>query len=155
MLQGTGGNYGGLQPGEMLSSLFKVVPELSSFANLDLKIAFNKDSSRVGPTEWIQIAKLLHQNRAHYDAFMVVHGTDTMAYTASALSLMLRGFKKPIVVTGDPRSGAASSSFLIALARLRLGSARTKGALEEEVLRTLICHQHYLSCILVLMQFET
>lgn len=84
----------------MLNNLLNVVPELNEFANLHLKVAFNKDSSRVGPKEWVDLAKLLHQNRQHYDAFLVVHGTDTMAYTASALSLMLLGFRKPIVMTG-------------------------------------------------------
>ena len=84
----------------MLNNLLNVVPELNEFANLHLKVAFNKDSSRVGPREWVELAKLLHRSRAHYDAFLVVHGTDTMAYTASALSLMLLGFRKPIVMTG-------------------------------------------------------
>lgn len=61
--RGTGGSYGGLRPGDMLSNLFQMVPELTSFANLDLKVVFNKDSSRVGPKEWIQIAKILDKNR--------------------------------------------------------------------------------------------
>ena len=86
--------------GDMLNNLLNVVPELNEFANLHLKVAFNKDSSRVGPKEWGELALLLHHNRKHYDAFLVVHGTDTLAYTASALSLMLLGFKKPIVMTG-------------------------------------------------------
>ena len=86
--------------GDMLNNLLNVVPELNEFANLHLKVAFNKDSSRVGPREWVELAKLLHRSRKHYDAFLVVHGTDTMAYTASALSLMLLGFRKPIVMTG-------------------------------------------------------
>eukprot|EP01025_Chloroclados_australasicus_P069856 TRINITY_DN992_c0_g3_i1.p1 TRINITY_DN992_c0_g3~~TRINITY_DN992_c0_g3_i1.p1 ORF type:complete len:439 (-),score=38.21 TRINITY_DN992_c0_g3_i1:995-2239(-) len=110
---GTGGSYkGSLQPGDLLSNLKDVVPELSVFGNLDLQVAFNQDSSRVGPKEWIQLAKLLDANRKQYDAFMVIHGTDTMAYTASALSLMLLGFKKPIILTGSqlplvmPRSDA-------------------------------------------------
>ena len=88
--------------GDMLNNLLNVVPELNEFANLHLKVAYNKDSSRVGPKEWVEVAKLLHNNRKHYDAFLVVHGTDTMAYTASALSLMLLGFRKPIVMTGMP-----------------------------------------------------
>ncbi|KAG2443698.1 hypothetical protein HXX76_002046 [Chlamydomonas incerta] len=92
---------GSLRPGEMLSSLLTMVPELDKFANVDLQVVFNKDSSRVGPQDWIHIARVLHANRAHYDAFVVVHGTDTLAYTASALSLMLCGFKKPIVLTGS------------------------------------------------------
>ena len=50
----------------------------------------------------MKLARLLHQNRDAYDAFLIVHGTDTMAYTAAALSFMLAGFKKPIVMTGGP-----------------------------------------------------
>jgi Asparaginase, N-terminal len=193
-------------PGALLADLLQMVPELRAFANLELRVVFNKDSSRVGPRraarcpsvprcrrqthpaqaraspaqaraarrdamapgrcrlcaasdmpqragrgwrepqrarvpiapprsrsvgfkatqgcvrgacgdvlrlsrrpmqsrrcacrEWIQLARVLHHNRSAYDAFLVVHGTDTMAYTASALSLMLLGFKKPIVLTG-------------------------------------------------------
>ncbi|GMH34131.1 hypothetical protein BSKO_01965 [Bryopsis sp. KO-2023] len=111
--EGTGGTYkGGLKPGDMLSNLLNIVPELSAFANIELNVVFNKDSTRVGPSDWIAIAKLLHANRQKYDAFLVVHGTDTMAYTASALSLLLLGFRKPIVLTGSqlpllmPRSDA-------------------------------------------------
>lgn len=50
---------------------------------------YNKDSSNCGPAEWKRLARMLHEAREFYDAFLVVHGTDTMAYTASALSLML------------------------------------------------------------------
>ncbi len=60
---GTGGHYGGLRPGQQLHHLLQVVPELSQFAHLDLRIAFNKDSSRVGPREWVKLAKILHANR--------------------------------------------------------------------------------------------
>lgn len=52
---GTGGLYksgGGLAPGRMLSNVLNVVPELRCFAQLDLKVAFNKDSSNVGPSDW-------------------------------------------------------------------------------------------------------
>ena len=58
----------------MLSNLTNVVPELATFANLHLEVAFNKDSCRVGPPEWTRLARLLHSNRAKYDAFMIVHG---------------------------------------------------------------------------------
>lgn len=114
---GTGGVYAGsrgsgLRPGALLQNVLTVVPEVNAFANLELRVVYNKDSSNVGPAEWKQLAKLLHKERDNYDAFLVVHGTDTLAYTASALSLMLVGFKKPIVITGSqlplamPRSDA-------------------------------------------------
>lgn len=110
---GTGGRYArGLRPGSVLSNLLNLVPELGTLAALDVQIPFNKDSSNVGPPEWIKLARILHSKRELYDAFLVVHGTDTMAFTASALSLMLAGFGRPIVLTGSqvplalPRSDA-------------------------------------------------
>ena len=111
--EGTGGDYTkALQPSKLLLNLVTVVPELRTFANLEVKVLMNKDSCQVGPKEWVTIAKELDAQRQNFDAFIVVHGTDTMAYTASALSLMLAGFKKPIIVTGSqlpldmPRSDA-------------------------------------------------
>ena len=55
----------------MLSGLMDAVPELNMLANLEMAIPFNKDSCRVGPREWVQLARLLHRNRANYDAFVV------------------------------------------------------------------------------------
>ena len=107
--------------GTMLDQLLFAVPELRAFANLKLEIPFNVDSSRVGPAEWVKLARLIHDNRENYDAFLIVHGTDTMAYTAAALSFMLAGFRKPIVLTGRPQCylsyspcwmGCLASSFL-------------------------------------------
>ena len=108
----------------MLNNLTTVVPELNEFANLHLKVAFNKDSSRVGPKEWVALARLLHNNRKDYDAFLVVHGTDTMAYTACALSLMLLGFRKPIVMTGTCLLFATSTSCLICTAVLDIAGVQ-------------------------------
>jgi len=113
--EGTGGVYPTtkqMQPGRMLADLLATIPELRTFANLDVHVLFNKDSCRIGPPEWLKIAKTLHAARSHFDAFILVHGTDTMAYTASALSLLLAGFRKPIILTGSqlplamPRSDA-------------------------------------------------
>ncbi|CAK0783848.1 hypothetical protein CVIRNUC_007048 [Coccomyxa viridis] len=113
--RGTGGSFSpaaALRPGTMLDQLLFAVPELRAFANLKLDIPFNLDSSRIGPAEWVKLARLMHHNRDDYDAFLIVHGTDTMAYTAAALSFMLAGFRKPVVLTGSqlplamPRSDA-------------------------------------------------
>jgi L-asparaginase len=73
----------------LLDNVLSLVPELAAFANLELKVVYNKDSSNCGPAEWRKLATMLHEARDFYDAFLVIHGTDTMAYTASALSLML------------------------------------------------------------------
>jgi L-asparaginase len=59
------------------------------------------DSSDMDPTDWQQIADDIAQNYAQYDGFIILHGTDTMAYTASALSFMLEDLGKPVIVTGS------------------------------------------------------
>lgn len=112
--RGAAGNHysSALRPGSMLSGLLAAVPELAALCQPTLHVAFNHDSSAIGPNEWIALARLLHESRAHFDGFLVIHGTDTLAFTASALSLMLTQFGKPIVLTGSqlplasPRSDA-------------------------------------------------
>lgn len=61
---------------------------------------FNVDSSEMTPGHWQQIARAIYAARHDFDGFVVTHGTDTMAYTASALAYMLRGLDKPVVLTG-------------------------------------------------------
>ncbi|WP_080917463.1 asparaginase [Shewanella japonica] len=59
------------------------------------------DSSNMAPTDWQLIANDIKANYDKYDGFVILHGTDTMAYTASALSFMLQGLSKPVIVTGS------------------------------------------------------
>ena len=67
------------------------------------------DSANARPADWLRIARDIAEHRHSYDGFVVLHGTDTMAYTASALAFLLRGLGKPVVVTGvaDPARRAA------------------------------------------------
>ena len=58
------------------------------------------DSSNMKPAVWVELAQLIETNYALYDSFVILHGTDTMAYTASALSFMLEGLNKPVILTG-------------------------------------------------------
>ena len=79
-------------------------PELHAAEVPELSIAEYSpllDSANAGPADWLRIARDLSTHRAHYDGFVVLHGTDTMAYTASALAFLLRGLGKPVVVTGS------------------------------------------------------
>ena len=79
------------------------VPELRKFGfNLDT-ISFNPlvDSSDITPTFWISLAEIVEQNYQAYDGFVILHGTDTMSFTASALSFMLENLQKPVVLTGS------------------------------------------------------
>lgn len=59
------------------------------------------DSSAITPEDWVDMARIIERNYGLYDGFVVLHGTDTMAYTASALSFMLRGLEKPVIFTGS------------------------------------------------------
>jgi L-asparaginase len=59
------------------------------------------DSSNMAPSDWVKIAHDIAANYDHYDGFVVLHGTDTMAYTASALPFMLSGLRKPVIITGS------------------------------------------------------
>lgn len=81
----------------------EVVPELKKFNFILKSITFNPalDSSNMNPSSWIKIAKTIERNYNKYDGFVVLHGTDTMAYTASALSYMFDNLDKPIILTGS------------------------------------------------------
>ena len=59
------------------------------------------DSSNVAPSNWVELAGIIRDNYARYDGFVVLHGTDTMSYTASALSFLLENLAKPVVFTGS------------------------------------------------------
>ena len=79
------------------------VPELNRLGYHLKTIAFNPpiDSSDMNPRIWDKLAKTIQQNYNRYDGFVILHGTDTMAYTASALSYMLENLDKPVVMTGS------------------------------------------------------
>ncbi len=79
------------------------VPEIKRFAHRIDTVSFNKpiDSSNMGPTRWLKLARIIQENYNTYDGFVILHGSDTMAYTASALSFMLQNLSKPIILTGS------------------------------------------------------
>jgi L-asparaginase len=83
--------------------LYQQIPEIKRL-NVQLEtISFEKpvDSSEMNPTYWKQIAEIIFENYTVYDGFVILHGSDTMAYTASALSYMLQGLSKPVILTGS------------------------------------------------------
>jgi L-asparaginase len=85
---------------------FAQIPDnLPEMARLDFEISvltFDNllDSSNMNPSIWILLAKIIGENYALYDSFVILHGTDTMAYTASALSYLLENLNKPVILTG-------------------------------------------------------
>ncbi|MGN0086415.1 MAG: type I asparaginase [Alloprevotella sp.] len=79
------------------------VPELARF-NFRINATYFDppiDSSNMEPRYWIKMARLVAENYDTYDGFVILHGTDTMAYTASALSFMLENLGKPVIITGS------------------------------------------------------
>ena len=79
------------------------VPELKRFNYQIDALAFNPpiDSSDMEPRYWVKIANIISDHYEDYDGFVLLHGTDTMAYTASALSFMLENLGKPVIITGS------------------------------------------------------
>jgi L-asparaginase len=78
------------------------VPELRRFDYTMETVTFDPviDSSDVSPDTWVRIAETIYGDYDRFDGFVVLHGTDTMAYSASALSFMLQGLEKPVIFTG-------------------------------------------------------
>lgn len=93
---------GALHPFE-LQRIFEAVPQLKNtryeIDSCQLKEII--DSSNMHPKVWVEIADIIREAYDRYDGFVVLHGTDTMAYTASALSFMLENLGKPVVLTGS------------------------------------------------------
>jgi L-asparaginase len=93
---------GALKPFDF-ESLYSSIPELKQFDyELDTySVDEPIDSSDMNPKLWGDIARTIFDNYAKYDGFVVLHGTDTMAFTTAALSFMLQGLKKPVIFTGS------------------------------------------------------
>ena len=88
------------------SQILGEVPELAKFAYKIDSYTFDPliDSSDVEPTLWVSLAELIESRYDMYDGFVILHGTDTMAYSASALSFMIEGLTKPVIFTGKTRT---------------------------------------------------
>ena len=106
LMLGTGGTIAcvpsenGLIPALDGETLVSLVPELAGLCHIDYKQILNLDSSNISPKHWRLMANALAENYDAYDGFVITHGTDTMAYSAAALSQMISGCKKPVVFTG-------------------------------------------------------
>ncbi len=102
----TGGVFSAFTAEELISA----VPEIADIANVSGHQIFNKFSENIQPSDWVKIAKEAYkQAETGVDGIVISHGTDTMGYTASALSFMLSS-SIPIVLTGAQRSGDRGSS---------------------------------------------
>lgn len=112
----------------------QIVKRAPSLKSLDLNltvISFPNpiDSSNVSVTDWKDLGYIIYENHEQYDGFVVLHGTDTMAYTASALSFMLHGLNKPVIFTGAqlPISAIRSDARPNLVTALEIASSKKDG----------------------------
>lgn len=92
-----------LKPADIEHLILKYLPTIQDIAQVAFEVAFNIDSSDVQIHHWMKLADMILQNYNKYDGFVIIHGTDSMVYTACALSFMLKGLSKPIILTGSQR----------------------------------------------------
>ena len=103
---GTGGTIAsemasdGLAPELNANQLLQYVPQVESFCRPVCKQIFSIDSTNMAPSRWLQIAACIREHYDEFDGFVITHGTDTMAYTAAALSYLIQRSPKPIILTG-------------------------------------------------------
>ena len=111
MLLATGGTIaskpsenGALAPAISADEILEFVPELKDICHIEAMELYDLDSTDMGPEQWIGIASAIRDNYDEFDGFVITHGTDTMAYTASALSYMIQHSRKPVILTGSQKS---------------------------------------------------
>ncbi len=97
----------GLAPGLTTDSMLKELHIVAGEAELSTLEFSSLDSANIFPEDWAELARLISENRKRADGIVVIHGTDTLAYTSSMLSFMLQNIQIPVVITGRwPRAGA-------------------------------------------------
>lgn len=94
----------GLAPAISSQELLDCVPEIAQVCKVQAVQPFNLDSTDIYYKHWLELVSLIESNYGRYDGFVVTHGTDTMAYTAAALSYLVQNSRKPIVLTGSQKS---------------------------------------------------
>ena len=90
----------GLKPQISPEELMQYIPQVKDICDFHAVQLLNLDSSNMEPKHWKMMVHTIRENYEKYDGFVIAHGTDTMAYTAAALSYMIQNSKKPIVITG-------------------------------------------------------
>ncbi len=95
---------------EAIDTLLNLEPRLNTIADFNIEYIANIDSTNITPEHWNKICTEIYNNYNKYDGFVITHGTDTMAYTAAAVSLALQNLGKPIVLTGSQIPGGELNS---------------------------------------------
>ena len=110
LLIGTGGTIAsdvtedGLAPELTSEQLLNHLPAISSLCDVECIQLLNLDSTNMRPEHWLDMVRCIRENYDRYDGFVITHGTDTMGYTAAALSYMIQKSPKPVVLTGSQKS---------------------------------------------------
>lgn len=91
----------GLMPALSGEDILAMVPDLRARCDIDCVQLLQLDSTNLQPEHWIRMARAVAERRTQYDAFVITHGTDTMAYSAAALHYMLENIDRPVVLTGS------------------------------------------------------
>ncbi len=94
----------GLTPLITSKELLEKIPSVNEICQVTTLPLFNLDSTNVSPMHWVAMADCIKEHYKEYDGFVITHGTDTMAYTAAALSFLIQNSKKPVVLTGSQKS---------------------------------------------------
>ena len=106
LMLGTGGTIAsrqtkdGLAPGLTPEDILSYIPAVKNVCEVQTKQVCNLDSTNVTPEHWKMMVKAVEDNYAYYDGFVICHGTDTLAYSAAALSYLIQNADKPIILTG-------------------------------------------------------
>lgn len=130
----------GLEPGLSGEELIESLGDLRGKFQITVKQIMNLDSSNIQAEEWSVMAHAVHENYDAFDGFIITHGTDTMAYSASMLSYMLPGLKKPVVFTGsqipmDNMLTDARSNLFCALGAVEAGIMGVSVAFNRHIIR--------------------
>ena len=130
----------GLDPGISGEELIESLGDLRGKFQITVKQIMNLDSSNIQAEEWGTMAQTVHENYDAYDGFIITHGTDTMAYSASMLSYMLPGLKKPVVFTGsqipmDNMLTDARNNLFCALGAVEAGIMGVSVAFNRHIIR--------------------
>ena len=94
----------GLRPALTSEDLLRAVPEVRDVCSVDAIQLMNLDSTDMTPADWLRMAGTIEEHYREYDSFIITHGTDTMAYTAAALSYLIQNSPKAVILTGAQKS---------------------------------------------------
>ena len=112
----TGGTIASMESGQGLTpaitseEILSHVPAVGELCRVEAVQLMNLDSTNVGPAHWLEMPAAIRERYDSYDGFVIPHGTDTMAYTAAALSYLIQDSPKPIVITGSQKSIALNDT---------------------------------------------